>query len=122
MKILVIDDDRLMLTAIEKKLQAKGYEVSTLEDGVKALEVIKDKNFDLIITDIMIPGISGLDLLNLLKQFYLNKIPVILMSSLHETSLISQSLDLGAFDFIIKPIDFNELYKKIDAIGKGIKT
>ncbi len=93
-----------------------------MEDGVKALEVIKDKNFDLIITDIMMPGISGLDLLNLLKQFYLNKIPVILMSSLHETSLISQSLDLGAFDFIIKPIDFNELYKKIDTIGKGIKT
>lgn len=121
MKILLIDDDLVTQVAVSKKLKSKGHDVTVLDDGVKALDLLKDKNYDLIISDILMPGISGLDLLNLLKRFYLNKIPLIIMSSLHEKDLISLSFDLGACDFIPKPINFNSLNKKIQAIEKTIK-
>lgn len=116
MKILIIDDDQLMLTAMSLKLQEQGFEVSTSCDGMEAIPIIQEKKIDLIISDIMMPGISGLALLSLLKQFYFNKIPLILMSSLDEGALILKSLDLGAHDFITKPVDFNKLYKKISDI------
>ena len=122
MKILVIDDDQLMLTAMTWKLKEQGFEISTSCDAMEAISLIQKRNIDLIISDIMMPGMSGLELLSLLKQFYLNKIPLILMSSLDEGNLILKSLDLGAYDFITKPIDFDSLHKKICDIQKGISA
>ncbi|HLC83678.1 MAG TPA: response regulator, partial [Bacteroidia bacterium] len=70
MKILVVDDDRLMLQAISYKLKDSGYEVVLAEDGYEALNIIDKIKIDLIISDVMMPNISGLGLLSLLKQFY----------------------------------------------------
>lgn len=113
MKILVVDDDKLMLDAMEHSLQMAGYEVFTAEDGVKALEIIEKGDLNLIICDIMMPNMSGLGLLSLLKQFYFNKIPVILISSLDKSDIILSSLSLGAHDFIAKPINFDELLIRV---------
>lgn len=121
MKILLIDDDLVTQVAVSNKLKAKGYEVTILDNALSALELVSNKNFDLIISDVLMPGISGLDLLNLLKRFYLNKIPLIIISSLHEKDLVSLSFDLGACDFVPKPINFNKLYKKIEAIKNNKK-
>lgn len=109
MKILIVDDDKLMLKAIAHNLNAEGYETSTAEDGFQALDIIQKDRIDLIITDIMMPNVSGLALLNLLKQFYYNNIPVILISTLDKGDIILRSLGLGATDFITKPIDFKKL-------------
>lgn len=109
MKILVVDDDKLMLESISHYLGAEGYETSIAEDGFQALDTIQKQKIDLIISDIMMPNISGLALLNLLKQFYFNSIPVILISSLDKKAFILRSLGLGAIDFITKPIDFKNL-------------
>lgn len=63
----------------------------------------------MIISDIIMPTISGLDLLNMLKSFYFNKIPVILISSLDKQDVILSALSGGACDFVLKPIDFDKL-------------
>lgn len=109
MKILIVDDDKLMLEVISHYLGAEGYETSIAEDGFQALDKIQKEKIDLIISDIMMPNISGLALLNLLKQFYFNNIPIILISSLDKKDFITRSLGLGAIDFITKPIDFKQL-------------
>jgi two-component system response regulator VicR len=109
MKILVVDDDRMMLEAIAFNLRSQGYDVEQAEDGYSALDLITRQKIDLIITDVMMPNISGLGLLSLLKQFYFNKIPVIIISSLNKADVILHSLGLGAVDFMTKPIDFKEL-------------
>jgi CheY-like chemotaxis protein len=109
MKILIVDDDKLMLKAIEHQLKGEGYETALAEDGFKALDVIEKEKVNLIISDIMMPNISGLGLLNLLKQFYFNNIPVILISSLDKGDLTLKSMALGAADFLTKPIDFSKL-------------
>lgn len=118
MKILVVEDDKLMLKAIVHNLNNKGYKTLTAEDGFRALDMIQKEEIDLIISDIMMPNISGLALLNLLKQFYYNNIPVILISSLDKGDIISRSLGLGATDFITKPIDFDRLFQLIDKYTK----
>lgn len=109
MKILVVDDDKMILEAIAHHLGSEGYEVITATNGLQALEMAQNKKLDLIISDIMMPDLSGLSLLSMLKQFYFNKIPVIIISSLDKSDIILSSLGLGADDFMAKPINFREL-------------
>ena len=113
MKILVIDDDKVMLEAIEYSLKADGYEVITAEDGMQALEILEKKEINLIISDIMMPNMSGLGLLSLLKRFYFNNIPVILISALDKGDVILSAAGLGAVDFIVKPVNFEELSLRV---------
>ena len=113
MKILIVDDDKLQLEAISFVLKRDGYETVVAHNGYEALEVINKTKVDLIISDIMMPNISGLGLLSLLKQFYFNKIPVIVISSLDKAEIILQSISFGAIDFVRKPIDFRELSMRI---------
>jgi DNA-binding response OmpR family regulator len=110
MKILIVDDNKLTLKAIEHNLQVEGYETLIAEDGFRAIEIIQKEKIDLILSDIMMPNISGLALLNLLKQFYFNNIPVIFISSLDKGDIVLRSLGLGAIDFVTKPIDFKQLF------------
>lgn len=109
MKILVVDDDKLILEVISHRLKNEGYEIVVTENGYEALGILEKQKIDLIISDIMMPDISGLGLLSLLKQFYFNRIPVIIISSLDKTDVILHSIGLGAVDFLPKPIDFKEL-------------
>ena len=113
MKILIVEDDAVSMEAMRLTLKSDGYEVVTADDGAKALELIEKQSPDLIITDVMMPNISGLGLLSLLKQFYFNKIPVILVSSLDKAKVILSGLGLGAEDFMVKPIDLKELSMRV---------
>jgi CheY-like chemotaxis protein len=116
MKILIVDDEQMTVLALAKKLEEKNHEVITSLDGVEALKIVADEKIDLIISDIMMPCISGFTLLTMLKNFYFSKVPLILMSSYGEKSFVDKSHSLGAHTFISKPINYEELYKKIDEI------
>ena len=120
MKILVLDDDQAMLDVIAKKLQDKNYEVITRTDPIKALGVIYSHSIDLIISDILMPGVSGYALMNLLKQFHC-KIPIILISSLDEKEVIMATRDLETAAIISKPINFQELFLKIEKVKRENK-
>jgi DNA-binding response OmpR family regulator len=120
MKILVVDDDPLMLEAIAHCLRAEKVEVVTAENGFEAIRIAQGGSLDLIISDIMMPDMSGLSLLCLLKQFYFNTIPVIIISSLDKADVILSSLGLGAEDFISKPIDFGRLINRVKRYGTSI--
>lgn len=118
MKILIVDDDKLQLKAISHSLKDSGYETVTAENGFEALDVINKEKIDLVISDVMMPNISGLGLLSLLKQFYFNKIPVIIISSLDKADIILHSIGLGAVDFVSKPINFIELLGRVKKYAK----
>lgn len=120
MKILIVDDDKLILESLSHYLKNEGYETEVAENGFLALDIIQKQKIDLIIADIMMPDISGLSLLNLLKQFYFNSKPVIFISSLDQGDLILRSLGLGAIDFLTKPIDYIKLSLLVDKLTKQI--
>ena len=109
MKILIVDDDPMTCESIRHVMKQEGYEVATAYDALRALEIVRSQPPDLIISDVLMPGISGLSLLNMLKGFYLSKIPVIIISASPERELALSSLGMGADDYLSKPIDFKEL-------------
>jgi two-component system cell cycle response regulator len=114
MKILVVDDDNMMLLAMSKKLKEKSYEVSCTNDAVEALKIMSDEKIDLVISDVIMPCISGLTFVTMLKNFYFSKVPLILMSSYSHDGLLLKAHSLGVSHFISKPIDYDNLFNKIE--------
>ncbi|HET6227131.1 MAG TPA: response regulator [Bacteroidia bacterium] len=119
-RVLVIDDDQLILQSIAFNLKDENYEILTAADGYHALELVDKSKVDVIICDIMMPTISGLGILSLLKNFYLNNIPVIIISSLNKEDVEPSALDMGASSFMAKPLDYEELTKTVKKLSSRI--
>lgn len=118
MKILIVDDDEMTLKILSQCLKGEGYDVAVADDVAKALNVVENEKINLIISDIMMPNVSGLGLLSLLKNFYLDKIPVILISSLGKGDVVYNSAGMGATCFLSKPVDLKELVFNVNNILK----
>ncbi|MPS65202.1 MAG: response regulator [Chryseobacterium sp.] len=112
MLILIAEDDELILKTIEHKLLKEGYEVVVTRNGKDAIDTIKEREIDLIITDIMMPFASGTEILAAVRSFG-KKIPVIMLSSLGQEEVVLEAFDLGASDFMVKPFSPNELILRI---------
>ena len=113
-KILVVDDEENILRLIRSGLEGHGYDVSTRANGLEALLFIEDVKPHLIIADIMMPRLSGIDLLKALKNKNETKnIPVIFLSAMDEAMMVQKGLDMGAVDYITKPFKVSEVVGKI---------
>lgn len=111
-KILIVDDEPLMRDALAFKLTKDGYEVETAEDGEKAIEMAEATVYDIIISDVMMPFVSGFELLKTLKERNITA-PVLLLTSLNSESAVLKAFDLGADDFMTKPFSPNELSVRV---------
>jgi len=109
MKILIAEDDVVILNTLEFRLKKDGYEVITAKDGQEALEKIESYHPDLLISDIMMPFISGLELIGAVKEKYQDKISIIILTTMGQESVVLEAFTLGADDFITKPFSPNEL-------------
>lgn len=110
--ILVVDDEETLLTAMEYALVSHGFDVMTAQSGEAALLAIKDRHPDLILLDIMMPGLSGLETLQMLKSHaQFKKIPVILVSA---ASPLGKQSDYGWADFIQKPFMLTDLIVRVN--------
>ena len=116
MKILIVDDDAMITQALSLKLGEKGYEVENATGGWDALSKLSGNHFDLLITDLMMPDISGLTLLSLLKNYVFGKLPVIIISSLDQSTTILSGMGLGADDYFVKPINIDKLIRRVQKV------
>ena len=117
MKILVAEDEPLMLMAIEAKLKNDGFEVTGVSDGQEALKAIENNLPDLIITDILMPYTSGLELIGIVRT-NAKKIPIIVLSGLGQEDTVMEAFQLGADDFITKPFNPTELSVRVKRLLK----
>ena len=117
MKILLIDDDEMTLQIMSSNLSKKGHEVRTAVQGEAALESMRENKPDLVIADVMMPYMSGLEFLNIVNYEYMEDVKVMLMSSLQNDDIKELSIDLGAVDYISKPVNFVTLLPKIESIA-----
>ncbi|WP_163323118.1 sigma-54-dependent transcriptional regulator [Draconibacterium mangrovi] len=116
MKVLVVEDDQLSREAIvEFLVEDLKLDVTDAEDGTAALEILQKDKFELIISDIKMPGISGLELLKRVKQDYPG-IAVILMTGFSEITHSIEALRLGAADYLLKPVNIDELAMTVSKI------
>jgi two-component system copper resistance phosphate regulon response regulator CusR len=115
MKILIVEDEPNVVSVLTRGLNSEGFETSVAPDGVVALEMISAHNFDLIVMDIMLPGINGIDLCKQVKSKNPH-IPVIMLTALGTTENIVTGLDNGADDYLVKPFKIAELSARIRTI------
>ena len=116
-KILVADDDQLILSVVEFKLLELGYEVITAIDGREAIKKIDDENPDLVITDILMPHVSGLRVATYLKEKYPDKKnAVIILTAIRLNAQVFKDHKIEIASVFIKPIEFNVLTERIKEI------
>lgn len=115
MKILVVEDEAHVVSVIRRSLSEAGYEVSVAMDGNSGYQMAKTNPFDLVILDIMMPGMNGLELCRKLRSEDLN-MPILMLTALNTTENIVSGLDSGADDYLAKPFHFNELLARIRSL------
>ena len=114
-RILIVDDEPEMLRGLEDNLRFEGYQTLTAPDGTKGLAVALSEAPDLILLDVMMPGMSGWDLCRELRQRGLDT-PVIMLTARGAEGDRVQGLELGADDYITKPFSVRELMARIRAV------
>ena len=117
MKILIAEDEPLMLMAIEAKLKNDGFEVMSAQDGREALKILENYEPDIIITDILMPYTSGLELIGVVRSTQ-KSIPIIVLSGLGQEETVMEAFDLGADDFLTKPFNPTELALRVKRLLK----
>ena len=115
-KILLIEDDAGIVGGLKKELQVEGYDVAVAERGDNGLAQAKEHPFDVVITDLKMPGLSGLELVEQLHAAK-PKLPIILVTAFGTTDSAIEATKLGAYDYLLKPFDMAEL---LDLVAKSV--
>ncbi|MBI2949776.1 MAG: sigma-54-dependent Fis family transcriptional regulator [Verrucomicrobia bacterium] len=115
-KILLIEDDAGIVSGLKKELQAEGHQVAVAERGDTGLAQAKAQAFDVVITDLKLPGLTGLELVEQLHAAK-PKLPIILMTAFGTTETAIEATKLGAYDYLLKPFDMAEL---LDLVAKSV--
>lgn len=112
-RIIVVDDDAQLTRVLRTGLKSRGYEVRTAADGMLALETFNEWQPDLVITDLAMPVMDGLELCRQLRA--VSQVPIIVLSAKGEEKTKIEALDLGADDFVTKPFGIDELFARVRA-------
>lgn len=108
-KVLILEDERMMLKVIEFRLKKDGFDVKIAEDGKIGIDIIKEWQPDIIITDIMMPYVSGLEVISHVRHVLHWQVPIIVLSAVGLEKTVVEAFSLGADDFITKPFSAEEL-------------
>ena len=117
MNILVIEDEQRVAEMIKKGLEEQGFQISLAFDGEMGKKLALSKDFDLIIMDIILPKINGLDLCKEIRKSKPDH-PILMLTALGTTDDKVEGFDAGANDYLVKPFDFRELHARIRALVK----
>jgi DNA-binding NtrC family response regulator len=115
-RVLLVDDEELFLTALAQRMAKRGYDVATAENGSVALELAAARNFHVIVLDLAMPGIDGIETLKKLRAVDPD-LQIILLTGHATVSAGVEAMKLGAMDFLQKPADFKDLLAKIEEAG-----
>lgn len=112
-RILIAEDNKLILETIAHSLSREGYEVTKALDGKECLSILQEKEVDLIITDLYMPNVSGLEVISTLKEELKNTTPIMVLSAAGAEENVLKAFDSGADDFMIKPFSLVELNVRV---------
>jgi len=120
--ILVVDDEPTIAEVVSRYLVRAGYEVRSVSDGVAALEAVDERRPDLVVLDLMLPGIDGLEVMRRIRDRDRDRIAIILLTARGEETDRVVGLRLGADDYVVKPFSPLELVARADAVLRRIDT
>src|SRR5210317_2339555 len=113
MKVLAIDDQQLVLLPLQKRLVELGYEVIIETDATKGIELFNSFSPDLVIVDINMPGVSGLDIVKHVRTSKKPTTPIMVLSGNTNDAIITEGFDLGINDYMKKPLSLNEICARV---------
>lgn len=113
MNILLVDDEEMFLSTTQKLMEKRGVKTYTATNGYDALETLGSRRVDVVVLDIKMPGIGGIDVLSKIKQKY-PTVEVILLTGHASVETAVEGLKLGAFDYLIKPATISEIMAKVE--------
>ena len=116
-RVLLVDDEKDFVEIFSLRLEGQGEKVSTAHSGKEALKVLENKIIDVVILDIRMPGMDGIDTLKEIKKLY-PIVEVIMLTGHGSTESAVKGMKLGAFDYLLKPAHFGELTAKMEAALK----
>lgn len=112
--VLVVDDDELARLEIARSVEQAGYTVSQAESGARALDMLRKVSFDLVLLDLLMPGMDGFEVLEHIKaDTALSEVPVIVITAVDDRDTTYRSIDLGAVDNFSKPVNHHLLIHRI---------
>src|SRR5262245_21774135 len=112
--IIIVDDEEMNRDGLARRLQRHDYEVATARNGREAIELLGGRRFDLVLLDIMMPGMNGLEALKFLRRVdSLIDLPIIMVTAKGETEDMVEAFELGANDYVTKPLDFPVVLARI---------
>jgi two-component system, OmpR family, copper resistance phosphate regulon response regulator CusR len=118
--ILLVEDEEKISSLVKKGLEEENYDVTVADSAEAAIEILNSKTFSIYIFDIMLPGISGLDLCKKLRQNQ-DKTPILMLTALGEVDDRVDGLDAGADDYLVKPFHFKELLARVRSLTKRLQ-
>ena len=118
MKILVVDDEKVIVKGLAFSLEQDGNEVDTAFDGEEALERIRENDYDIVLLDLMLPKLDGYDVTRQVRQF--SSVPIIMLTAKSEDDDKISGLDCGADDYVTKPFNMLELKARINAVMRRV--
>jgi DNA-binding response OmpR family regulator len=113
-RILIVDDEPRYLRLLEANLRTEGYEVTTAQDGVQAVDIFSSQPIDLILLDIMMPRMDGFSTCQRIREY--SNVPIIMLTAKGEEQDRVRGLDLGADDYLVKPFSATELLARVRAV------
>lgn len=120
MKILLVEDNEKLANAVLKKLESNGYSVDLFLDGEEGLYALESSFYDLLILDLGLPGIDGIDIIKKLRNLH-KTIPILIISARDEIDQRIFGLDCGADDYLCKPFELNEVMARVQALLRRTK-
>ena len=119
-RVLLVDDEEEFVSALSERLMLRGIEVDSALNGEEALALMVEKVFEVVILDVMMPGLGGLEVLRQIKTTHPNT-QVILLTGHGSTREGIEGMRLGAFDYLIKPVDIEEMLEKMKEAAKTVR-
>lgn len=113
-RVLVVEDDPRLAATLERVLAAEGYDVESAGDGSAALRRARERSFDLVVLDVMLPGLDGIAVCQRLRAA--GDVPILLLTALSGTEERVRGLDSGADDYLVKPFAYEELLARVRAL------
>lgn len=115
--LLLVDDEHANRDALSRRLVRQGYEVTSAASGKEALEVLQQQNFDLVLLDVMMPEMDGLEVLSAIRESRpMTELPVIMVTARNQSADVVAALQLGANDYVTKPVNFTLLLARLQTV------
>lgn len=116
LRVLIVDDEAELVTALTERLILRGFQATGVTTGAEALTFLENNPCDVVLLDLKMPGLGGLEVIQRIKTRWIT-LEVILLTGHGSTKNLEEGMELGAFDYLMKPVKIDDLVKVLDAAG-----